>query len=142
MKALTLWQPWASLMAIREKGFETRSWSTEYRGDMAIHAAKKPLSKIQIPDTTFVLMQSLLDQNGLDIFDLPYGCVVAVGCLIEIFPTEEHWHRLNIRMKDLELGDWSEGRFAWDFAEVKALDPPIPARGSQGIWEWEYAETN
>ncbi len=136
MKAITLWQPWASLMSIGEKRFETRSWSTKHRGEMAIHAAKMPISKIPLPNATFVLMQSLLERGGLDIFDLPYGCVVAVGNLIEIFPTEEHWHRINIRAKDLELGDWSEGRFAWDFAEVDALDPPIPTRGSQGIWEW------
>jgi len=32
IKALTLWQPWASLMALEEKKIETRSWSTKYQG--------------------------------------------------------------------------------------------------------------
>jgi activating signal cointegrator 1 len=41
MKALTLWQPWASLVAFGVKTIETRSWSTKYRGPLAIHAAKK-----------------------------------------------------------------------------------------------------
>ena len=40
MKALTLTQPWASLVAIGAKRIETRSWSTPYRGLLAIHAAK------------------------------------------------------------------------------------------------------
>lgn len=43
MKALTLWQPWASLIALGEKRYETRSWATSYRGLLAIHAsAPKP----------------------------------------------------------------------------------------------------
>ncbi len=43
MKALTLWQPWASLIAIGAKSIETRSWATPYRGRLAIHAAaRKP----------------------------------------------------------------------------------------------------
>src|SRR5260370_42147173 len=39
MKALTLWQPWASLVAFEEKKVETRTWATKYRGPLAIHAA-------------------------------------------------------------------------------------------------------
>ena len=39
MKALTIWQPWASLLACGGKRFETRSWATSYRGPIAIHAA-------------------------------------------------------------------------------------------------------
>lgn len=42
MKALTLCQPWASLIAWGEKQYETRSWSTDYRGLLAIHASKRP----------------------------------------------------------------------------------------------------
>lgn len=40
MKVLTLTQPWATLVAIGAKKIETRSWSTSYRGPLAIHAAK------------------------------------------------------------------------------------------------------
>ena len=41
MKVLTLHQPWASLVALGVKTIETRSWSTQYRGPLAIHAAAK-----------------------------------------------------------------------------------------------------
>jgi hypothetical protein len=41
VKALTLWQPWASLVALGVKSIETRSWSTSYRGPLAVHAAKR-----------------------------------------------------------------------------------------------------
>lgn len=40
MKAITIWQPWASAIAHGLKGIETRSWGTKYRGLLAIHAAK------------------------------------------------------------------------------------------------------
>lgn len=39
MKAITIWQPWASLIACGAKRYETRSWPTKYRGPIAIHAA-------------------------------------------------------------------------------------------------------
>jgi hypothetical protein len=42
MKALTIWQPWATLIAAGVKRIETRSWSTDYRGPLAIHAAARP----------------------------------------------------------------------------------------------------
>ena len=40
MKAISLTQPWATLVAIGAKQIETRSWGTPYRGELAIHAAK------------------------------------------------------------------------------------------------------
>lgn len=43
MKAITVWQPWASLLVSGRKRYETRSWATSYRGPIAIHAAKRPV---------------------------------------------------------------------------------------------------
>ena len=40
VRILTLWEPWATLMAIGAKRIETRSWATRYRGPLAIHAAR------------------------------------------------------------------------------------------------------
>jgi hypothetical protein len=42
MKALTLYQPWASLVALGHKTVETRKWATTYRGPLAIHAGISP----------------------------------------------------------------------------------------------------
>ena len=41
MKALSLWQPWASAIALGHKRIEPRHWTTSYRGLIAIHAAKR-----------------------------------------------------------------------------------------------------
>jgi len=40
MKAITIHQPYASLIACGAKIYETRSWATKYRGKIAIHAGK------------------------------------------------------------------------------------------------------
>lgn len=45
MKAISLWQPWATLIATGAKQIETRSWATSYRGPIAIHAAKRKVRK-------------------------------------------------------------------------------------------------
>lgn len=42
MKALSVRQPWASMIARGEKTIEVRSWPTSYRGRLLICAAKKP----------------------------------------------------------------------------------------------------
>ncbi len=41
MKAISLWQPWATLVALGIKQTETRHWATKHRGQLAIHAAKR-----------------------------------------------------------------------------------------------------
>jgi hypothetical protein len=42
MKALSVKQPWASMIASGEKTIETRTWSTNYRGDLLIVSSKTP----------------------------------------------------------------------------------------------------
>ncbi len=58
MKAITLHQPWASLVAQGIKTIETKSWSTHYRGRLAIHASKR------IPD-----VEILEDGPAGELFD-------------------------------------------------------------------------
>ena len=110
MKAITIWQPWGSAIAIEAKGYETRGWATSYRGPIAIHAAKRPYMNIikTLPADT----QRLLQQ-------LDY-----------IVPTAQ----------EMALGDWTPGRYAWELRNIKLLPEPIPAKGQQGLWNWEPPE--
>jgi len=43
MKAISLHQPWASMIADGRKTIETRSWPTNYRGELLICSTKKPI---------------------------------------------------------------------------------------------------
>jgi len=149
MKALTLTQPWATLVAIGAKRIETRSWRTDYRGPLAIHAAKGP------DKTGFVVTTPcypILKNAGLEPLELPHGFVVATCELAAVYQMPSgletfdgwHWDGPDGRLYDYELtyqekmfGLWETGRYAWLLADVKRLPEPIPARGSLGLWDWE-----
>lgn len=122
MRALSLWQPWASLIALGFKTFETRSWKTPYRGRVAIHATK-------IEQLTPALNRLLRAQG-----ELPLGAIVATAELVEVHPVEDV--RGMLPALELELGNYADGRYAWRLAHVRALSNPIPARGAQGLWWW------
>jgi hypothetical protein len=74
MKALTLWQPWASLVAFGEKRVETRCWTTKYRGDIAIHAAKTTptwLGASRFDQDFTRAMIEITERHGWDCFYWP-----------------------------------------------------------------------
>lgn len=90
MKALTIRQPWASLIAAGVKTIETRSWSTKYRGPLAIHAG---LSFHPFDDAYARLVSAgVAPMDGLvacssrrtDI--VPRGAVVATCTLTDVVP--------------------------------------------------------
>lgn len=134
MKAITLWQPWATLIAIGAKRFETRSWPTSYRGPIAVHAGKRAPGDLELN-----LMLSLLANGRIPglpaIDDLPLGVVVATAELVDCVRMTGEMVRRQAEL-ELDVGDWRTGRYAWELANVQALATPITARGAQGLWEW------
>ena len=89
MKTITLTQPWATLIAVGAKRIETRSWSTGYRGPIAIHAAKgladmseQDLAELVAYEPFFTALGPArkVDAGGL-LTDLPRGKVVAIAQL-------------------------------------------------------------
>ena len=90
MKAITIWQPWASLIAVGAKGFETRSWKTSYRGPIAIHAAarKCPQQKDLSYESFNAITEAITLSFGQWRFDwdnIPLGCIIATAELAEIW---------------------------------------------------------
>lgn len=130
MKALTFTQPWASLVACGAKRIETRSWATDYRGPLAIHAAKT--IPAWVDEWEAAMLPLLARYNVLPIRALPLGCVVATCTLADVVPAAKALPDTVDRM----LGDFTPGRFAWLLADVQPLPVPVPARGSLGLWEW------
>lgn len=94
MKALTLHQPWASLVAVGAKTIETRSWSTSYRGPLAIHAARRPMGDAEhsLWWECIAALKGVSDRAGVWAMSdhpshpLPLGCVVATCELVDILP--------------------------------------------------------
>lgn len=131
MKAITLWQPWASLMALGHKTIETRSWSTNYRGPLAIHAAKKVFIP---PDPEFV---KALEELNINVFALPTGCILGVCNLWNCIQVEDNCGMRNgVRFERL-FGDYSPGRYLWLTNKMEALKKPTRCAGKQGLWDWE-----
>lgn len=129
-KALSLWQPWASLIAVGAKEYETRSWTTKYRGPLIIHASKT--SQIDWTDRQWM---SRLTNAGIDIKNLPQGAALCLCNLVAIYRTEEVAPYLT--EKELAFGDFSPGRAAWKLEIVRVFNKPIPGRGAQGLFEWD-----
>lgn len=128
MKAISLWQPWATLVARGFKAHETRHWSTEHRGPIAIHAAKT----IDYAGAPATLCHRAIGQAWWD--ECPQGAVVAIARLRGCRRT--HAVVDHITRADEAAGNYSEGRFAWALGEVRALAEPIPAVGRQGLFNW------
>jgi hypothetical protein len=147
MRAISLTQPWASLIAIGAKTIETRSWPTLYRGPIAIHAAKgfPTWARNECWDEPFrrVLTDAQLVDFGGDanlghhatarFSRLPLGAIVAVAVLVAIRPTDEV--REGISLQEQHFGDYSDDRFAWELREVLPLSRPVSCRGALGLWE-------
>ncbi|WP_046233728.1 2-oxoglutarate dehydrogenase E1 [Paenibacillus algorifonticola] len=145
MKAITVWEPWATLLALEEKGFETRGWPTKYRGKIAIHAAKK----IDRGACETEPIKSTLAKHGYTADNLPTGAVVAIANLSECWSVGEDYESgmptlyngaggttKRISLQEDKFGDYTQGRFAWEMSGVTRLQTPIPAKGQQGLWTW------
>ena len=160
MKAITMYQPWASLLACGAKKYETRSWPTNYRGPIAIHAAtRKPDTRGMSASTVHAMVQAvrpLVVQDArttmyLPLELLPRGAIIATAELVECWQVIEHTPTVIILRQSngigedkipadapyLQFGDYSVGRYIWAFTNMTMLPEPIPAKGRQRIWNWE-----
>jgi hypothetical protein len=146
IKALTLWEPWASLVAIGAKRFETRDWGTKYRGWLAIHAAKRWRQE-QRDVVLRAPYAEVLQEAGFHVADrIPFdlGCVVAVVKLTGIYEADAVAQQLQPSMPtsqagehELAFGDFRAGRRAWHLQDTVRLERPVAARGTQGLWWWD-----
>ena len=131
MKALTIYQPWASLLVPGEKQFETRSWRTAHRGLLAIHAGRK-------------LTEDMRNLCGLDPFyaslkrhgiekpgQLPVGALVGFVFLGDCVSTEE----IEVGGTEEAFGDFRPGRWAWTCGNPVRLVEPIKYQGKLGLFD-------
>jgi activating signal cointegrator 1 len=133
MKAISLWQPWASAVALGLKTIETRSRLTWHDGELAICAAQK--KSIELVDTLEILRSSNLEiAKGfadLEFLDLPFGAVVAVANLQECVRTDMI---SNLTPTERALGDYTPGRYGWVLRDVRRLKTPVPVIGRQFLF--------
>jgi hypothetical protein len=136
LKALSLWQPWASLWLSPRKRHETRHWPTTYRGLLLVHAAKKIVKDIHPGDLLGAIIDDEFGPHWA--MELPTGALIGVLNLVAIVPTET-LPREQLAIKDFYCGDFSAERFAWRRGAYRRFAAPIPYRGHQGLFYVPYA---
>lgn len=150
IRCLSLWQPWASLVAIDAKRNETRSGSTPYRGPVAIHAAKMrdadSLRLCHEDPFTVALAGFRVAPLATDPpprrphlgYALPFGVILSVHRLVDCVRTETI--RDSLSDQERAFGNYDDGRWAWIFEPIHRFDTPIPYRGAQGLFWVPLAE--
>ena len=122
MKALSVRQPWTSLIAEGTKTVEVRSWRTRHRGPLVICAAAQyaaGFAGLRTESRTF-----------------PLGVAVCIVDLVDVVPM-----RLSLlpaadpidAVRDF-THDLTDGLFAWLLESPRVIVPQFPVRGQQGLF--------
>ena len=117
MKALTVRQPWTSLIIAGHKNIENRGWPTNHRGKLAIHAG------LAVDSDALARHAKLLRRLGLSPENLPKGRILGTVTVLDC--------------RDDSSSPWAEpGLWHWVLANPRAFKHPVPAKGRLGLWEW------
>lgn len=131
MKALTLIQPWATLIMLGEKKIETRSWNTKYRGQIAIHAGKKVDKKVFCDP----FYKDILKKHNISLENIQTSCIIATCDILDVQSTESLIGIISDKEK--KLGNFSPNRFGWILTNINPIVPTLPAKGMLGLWEYK-----
>ncbi len=154
MHGLTVWQPWASLIAAGAKPFEWRRWTPprSLRGRrLAIHASARKPSSREIHAIIFDLQRDgnagtslnaeialpLLERWATSPGHLPLSsilCTVQVGDPI----SAAHYA---VRAGSMPAGyEVDPHMWGWPLTDIRQLEPMVPWKGAQGLWQWNGTE--
>jgi DNA N-6-adenine-methyltransferase (Dam)/ASCH domain len=128
LKAISLWQPWASLISLGLKHYETRSWKTNYRGKLLICSTAanskqhkeylKICEQLQLPP-----WENFLHGRAIALCDLT-DCIEMTPEFIEQQSRTE-----------ILCGDWQVGRYAWKLENIQPIAEPFAVKGKQGLFD-------
>ncbi len=146
MKCLSLRQPWASLVILGLKRYETRTWSTNYRGPLAIHAGRTLTADAAALCNREPLRSLLLSAGYHFLADLPRGVVLGTVELCDCIPTEllpagvAMGSYDDFTEQERDLGDYRPRRYAWRLAQPAPFVHPVALPGQLSLFDlpdWE-----
>ncbi len=137
MKAITVLQPWAWLLVSGKKRCETRSWKTNYRGEILIHAGKKDMTGTMMRETLFEAR--CMKRAGVSRAEIVTGAIIGKANLVNCVRIDEAIRELikKQHFDEYAFRCFSPGRYAWVMENPVLFDTPIPARGRQGLWNFD-----
>ncbi|MGO4872785.1 MAG: hypothetical protein ACLPGW_19635 [Roseiarcus sp.] len=154
MKALTIWQPWASLIIARAKPYEFRGWPAPkaIRGErIAIHAGARKVKRdevaallIDLRDRPWrtglnkLIAEPLLQSALLEPDILPLAAIIGTATLG--WPVRAVHLPAEVGGPPNDSDRIADSLWAWPIGSPLPLDPIQPARGAQGFWEYGQAD--
>lgn len=129
MKVLSLTEPYATLIKEKKKMIETRSWKTNYRGELYIHASSTKIPKEWKENKE---LMSLVNNTSLN-----YGNIICKCKLVDcVYMTEEFIKQIKKNHQEYICGVYEVGRYAWILKNIEEIKP-IPTKGHLGVWNYE-----
>ncbi len=126
LKVLSIKEPFATLIKDGVKIYETRSWKTNYRGEIYIHAS-----------LSFSKSENVEKANRYLKSEIKPGYILCRCELEDCIPmTEEFIEYIKNKTHEIDYGQYSEGRYAWKMKVLEVLEEPIKAKGKLGIWNY------
>ena len=123
MKALTIKQPWAALIIEGYKIYEFRSWKTNYRGKILIHAGK-------------TLEKEMIEKFNQYNLDYKYGYIIGEAEIVDCILVDKNFKDNLKKMNTLVYTKNHVDKYAWKLANIKKYDKPIPCKGKLSLWEY------
>ncbi|MDJ0619328.1 MAG: ASCH domain-containing protein [Calothrix sp. MO_192.B10] len=129
LKAISLWQPWASLIPLGLKHYETRSWKTNYRGKLLI------CSTLNNPKhyREYLKIKDELQLPPWDETNFPHGQAIALCDLVDCIQMTAEFIEQQSETEIL-CGDWQVGRYAWKLENIQPITEPFAVKGKQGLF--------
>ena len=121
MKVLTLKQPWATLISEGLKEYEFRSWNTNYRGKLLIHAGVS-IDKEEIKKYNY---------------DYPKSRIVALVELIDCIKIDDKFNKMIKDKNSIVYGSKDRDGYAWKIKLIKKIDDNKEIKGKLGLWNIE-----
>lgn len=131
MKVITLIQPWATLVALGEKQIETRSWNTNIRGEIAIHAGKK------VDKSVFnqPFYSNIFRKHSITPENIITSSIIAVCKIVDVKRTEDLTDVIS--NQERAFGNYNPNRFGWILEDIKPIEPIQGIKGMLGFWNYE-----
>ena len=127
MKVLTIKEPFATLIMNEIKHIETRSWKTNYRGEIYIQASISKIKKEIYERKELVKLFENLDMH--------YGNIICKVYLKDCIYMDEDFIK-SINHQEYVCGRYEVGRYAWILDNIEIISP-IKVKGKLGIWNYK-----
>jgi hypothetical protein len=135
MKALSITRPWAELI-LRGKNVENRTWTTKFRGQFLVHAAKSwsGVEAYAVAETAGLALQRDFLDGTPSGGDQSTG-IVGIAELVDVCSVEMAEGHITDGSWPCWCGPWAmSAQHHWKLANVRRLPRPVPCRGALGLW--------